>query len=411
MRYIENQLRDAGIIVPLISNDASPKGHNAPGTGIGQVDIYGHDSYPLGFDCASPSTWPSGDLPTYFREDHLEQSPTTPYTVPENQGGSFDPPGGVGFEKCAALLNEEFERVFYKNNYAAGVTIFNIYMLYGGTNWGNIGHPGGYTSYDYGSVIREDRAVDREKYSELKLQANFLKVSPGYLTAAPASSSSTGVYNTNPEVVTTPLIGANGSFFIVRHSDYSSQESSSYTLSLPTSQGTISAPQLGGSLTLNGRDSKVHVTDYPVGNSKLLYSTAEIFTWQEFEDKTVLVVYGGPSELHELAVLEASNGSLVEGHGVTIKKTNSSLVAQWQTSTDRRIVQVGDLYIYILGKADTFSGSERHADFVRRPKLCVQLLGSRNNGRGHHSQRAVPGPLSISRWRHDLGQGRLQQDD
>lgn len=68
------------------------------------------------------------------------------------QGGSFDPPGGVGFEKCAALLNYEFERVFYKNNYAAGVTLFSLYMIFGGTNWGNIGHPGGYTSYDYGAV-------------------------------------------------------------------------------------------------------------------------------------------------------------------------------------------------------------------------------------------------------------------
>lgn len=45
------------------------------------------------------------------------------------QGGSFDPWGGSTFEQCAALTNHEFERVFYKNNIAAGVTIFNIYMV------------------------------------------------------------------------------------------------------------------------------------------------------------------------------------------------------------------------------------------------------------------------------------------
>jgi hypothetical protein len=28
----------------------------------------------------------------------------------------------------------------------------NFYMTYGGTNWGNIGYPGVYTSYDYGAV-------------------------------------------------------------------------------------------------------------------------------------------------------------------------------------------------------------------------------------------------------------------
>ena len=44
------------------------------------------------------------------------------------QGGGFDPPGGAGFDKCYDLTNHEFARIFYKNNLAAGVTIFNIYM-------------------------------------------------------------------------------------------------------------------------------------------------------------------------------------------------------------------------------------------------------------------------------------------
>lgn len=164
-----------------------------------------------------------------------------------------------------------------------------------------------------------------------------------------ANSSSTGVYNTNSDILTTPVLGSNGSFFIIRHSDYTSQAFSNYTMSLPTSAGTVSIPQLGGSLSLNGRDSKVHVTDYPVGDSKLLYSTAEIFTWQVFDNKTVLVLYGGPDELHELAISGASGGTVLEGDGVTIQQTNSSVVAQWQTSAARRVVQFGDLFVYILG--------------------------------------------------------------
>lgn len=46
MQYVIDQARNAGIVVPMLSNDASPKGHNVPGSGTGQVDIYGHDSYP-----------------------------------------------------------------------------------------------------------------------------------------------------------------------------------------------------------------------------------------------------------------------------------------------------------------------------------------------------------------------------
>lgn len=44
--------------------------------------------------------------------------------------------------QCYELLNQEQERVFFKNNYAAGVTIMSLYMIFGGTNWGNLGHPG-----------------------------------------------------------------------------------------------------------------------------------------------------------------------------------------------------------------------------------------------------------------------------
>jgi hypothetical protein len=40
MQYVEDQLRRAGVDVPLISNDAYAGGHNAPGTGVGAVDIY-----------------------------------------------------------------------------------------------------------------------------------------------------------------------------------------------------------------------------------------------------------------------------------------------------------------------------------------------------------------------------------
>lgn len=48
MQYVEDQARNAGIIVPFISNDADSNnlGHNAPGSGTGAVDIYGHDDYP-----------------------------------------------------------------------------------------------------------------------------------------------------------------------------------------------------------------------------------------------------------------------------------------------------------------------------------------------------------------------------
>ncbi|KAL7947203.1 glycoside hydrolase family 35 protein [Trichoderma barbatum] len=361
-QYVIDQARKAGIIVPMINNDAFPGGTSAPGTGLGSVDIYGHDAYPVGFDCAHPYTWPENGLPTTYRQQHLSMSPNTPFSLIEFQAGSFDPFGGWGFEQCSTLVNHEFERVFYKNNMAAGVTIFNLYMIFGGTNWGNLGHPGGYTSYDYGSCIREDRTVDREKYSELKLQGQFMKVSPGYMTTTPGNATQ-GVYSDNQDITITPLLAEEGgNFFVVRHTNYSSTESTSYTVKLPTSVGEIAIPQQGGSLTLNGRDSKFHVTDYPVGSHTLLYSTAEIFTWKAFTDKTVLVLYGGAGELHEYAVknvftsARATKVNKIEGNDVAIHTTKDlTIVIQWTASSDRQVIQLGDLVIYMVDRNSAYN--------------------------------------------------------
>ncbi|KAK1655965.1 family 35 glycosyl hydrolase [Colletotrichum phormii] len=354
-QYVIDQARKAGVVVPLISNDARPAGHNAPGTGVGAVDIYGHDGYPLGFDCANPNTWPDNKLPTNYHALHLQQSPSTPYSILEFQGGSFDPYAGPGFEKCAALLNHEFERVFYKNNFGAGVTIYNLYMIFGGTNWGNLGHPGGYTSYDYGAAITEERSVSREKYSELKLEAQFMKVSPSYLTTTPANLT-VGVYSATPDITVTPLLGnGTGSFFVVRHSNYSSVATTDYTLRLPTSQGTITIPQSRDLLQLTRRDSKIVVTDYPVGNTTLLYSTAEIFTWKRYKNQTVLVVYSGPGETHEIAIKSTVTPFLVEGTSVDHNYVKNTLLLAWETSSTRRVVKVDNLVIYILDRNSAYN--------------------------------------------------------
>ncbi|KAK1239242.1 hypothetical protein MKX08_006303 [Trichoderma sp. CBMAI-0020] len=374
MQFVIDQAREGGITVPLINNDAFAGGTSAPGTGLGSVDIYGWDAYPVGFDCAHPYTWPDNGLPVGQHDTHQRISPNTPFSLIEFQGGAFDPYGGWGFEQCSTLVNHEFERVFYKNNFASGVTIFNIYMIFGGTNWGNLGHSGGYTSYDYGASIREDRTVDREKYSEVKLQAQFLKVSPGYITTTPGNLTQ-GVYSDNKDISITPLLAKeNGNFFVVRHTNYSSLDSTSYTVKLPTSAGEFTIPQQGGTLTLSGRDSKFHVTDYPVGNFTLLYSTAEIFTWKQFDNRTVLVLYGGAGELHEFAVknpfgsTKAGKINKIEGKGVAVHTAQDlTLVLQFTASTDRQVIQLGNLVIYMVDRnaaynywVPTLPGSGNH---------------------------------------------------
>ncbi len=82
-----------------------------PGTGLGAIDLYGSDSYPVGFDCSNPYNWKSSDVPSNEYSSFRSESSTTPPMIPEFQGGSLDQWGGVGFDNCAILTNEEFERV------------------------------------------------------------------------------------------------------------------------------------------------------------------------------------------------------------------------------------------------------------------------------------------------------------
>lgn len=104
MAYVEEQFRRSGIVVPYMVND-NLQGNFAPGKPAA-MDIYGFDNYPLLFDCANPQEWPNNDqpihnhgLPTYYTANHTLHSPLTPFSIPEFQGGSFDPWGGWGNEQ------------------------------------------------------------------------------------------------------------------------------------------------------------------------------------------------------------------------------------------------------------------------------------------------------------------------
>ncbi|KAK3298537.1 glycoside hydrolase family 35 protein [Chaetomium fimeti] len=356
MQYVEDQARRAGVVVPFINNDAWNAGHNAPGTGVGEVDIYGQDLYPLDINC-DDMAWDKGSLRDSLYSSHLNTSPSTPYAMPEFQGGVVDYWGGSGFARCAERFNHEQSRVFYKNNFAAGVKIFNLYMIYGGTNWGNLGYDRGYTSYDYAAAIAEDRTIAREKYSELKLQAQFFKVSPGYLEATPDLKPTPGFYSPNQEITVTAVVGPEGSFYVTRKTAYKDPGPVSYTLKLPTSKGVITIPHLGGTLTMPGRDTRIHVTDYPVGDTTLVYCTGEVFTWQEYEGQTILVVYGGMGETHELLMKRTALGMFTKtSPGVKTKQDGQHLYAQWKTTEDEeQFIRAGNLYIYLIAREAAYN--------------------------------------------------------
>ncbi|KAJ0329240.1 hypothetical protein COL5a_004476 [Colletotrichum fioriniae] len=355
MEFMEDQFRRNGIEVPLIGNDAVPLGNWAPGSGKGELDIYAHDAYPFYKGCDHPTDWT--DLTalslTYTYRNHLQQSPSSPYAVLEYQGGAPDPWGGVGLDKCAAKINQDFTRVFVKELVSRSIKILNLYMTYGGTNWGNMGHSEGYTSYDHGASIRENRGIDREKYSEAKIEAHFLRVSEAYLTAIPQNATSTEFVST-PELRVVPIVGDKTRFYVVRHTDYTSLNRTSYRLNLPTSAGNISVPLLGGDLSLHGRDSKIHITDHDVGGTSLIYSSAEIFTWKTYGNKTLLILYGGGGEEHEFAVPSSLGKPQFEGSNATTRAYGSFRAVHWLVQERRQVVHFETLEIHLLWRNDAY---------------------------------------------------------
>lgn len=232
-------------------------------------------------------------------------------------------------------------------------------MTYGGTNWGNLGYQGGDTSYDYGAAITEDRHVWREKYSEQKLEANFLKDSPSFLTAIPGITSNGSYVNTSA-IATTPLFGTEDStnFYVVRHADFTSLANTTYRLSVSTTYGNVTIPQLGGNLSLNGRDSKIHVTDYDIGGVNLIYCTADILTWAKADSgRRVLIMYGGANEAHEFALPDhMGKPSMSSGSNTKVEKRGPTWTVQWSVIPERQIVRFPhvNLDVYLLWRNEAY---------------------------------------------------------
>jgi len=184
-----------------------------------------------------------------------------------------------------------------------------------------------------------------------------LKVSPAYLTATPGTGVN-GSHGAPSSIAVTPLYG-NGTytnFYLIRHANFSSISSTEYKLQLSTSTGNISIPQLGGHLTLNGRDSKFHVTDYDLDGINLIYSTAEILTWARGHGSArVLILYGGAGEVHEFALSrQLGKPTVVEGSDITITTKGQAWVIKWNVEKNRRVIRVSGLEIYLLWRNEAY---------------------------------------------------------
>ncbi|CAG8313285.1 unnamed protein product [Penicillium nalgiovense] len=287
MEQIKAAFSDAGIIVPSSHNE---KGMRSMSWSTdyqdvgGAVNIYGLDSYPGGLSCTNPNT--GFNLVRTYYQWFQNYSSSQPEYLPEFEGGWFSAWGGSFYDQCSTELSPEFADVYYKNNIGSRVTLHNIYMVMGATSWGQSAAPVVYTSYDYSAPMRETREI-RDKLKQTKLVGLFTRVSSGLLQTQ-MEGNGTG-YTSDASIYTWALRNpeTHAGFYVLAHSTSSSRAVTTTSLNVNTTAGALTIPNI----ELAGRQSKIIVTDYQIGDgSSLLYSSAEVLTYATL-DVDVIVFY------------------------------------------------------------------------------------------------------------------------
>lgn len=318
----------------------------------GNVDVLGLDNYPLCWSCdQSECTGVSNDynLVEYYSW-FQRNTPNQPSLMPEFQGGRYNPLDGDAGQ-CLEPMGPEFRNLFYRHNIDQKVTAMILYTLFGGTNWGWMAAPFIGTSYDYAAPIAEDRTL-RDSWYETKSLALFTRVAEDLREADRVGNSTT--YTTNDEVISTELRNkaTGGAFYIARHADSVTGKPVSFKLHVDTSVGNFTIPQKDGEIELNAREAKIVPTDFRFSGQKLLYSTAEVFTYVELDGKPTVALWVPNGEGGEFLLEGSANisATAVPSDSVKFHQSEHGLIVNFANQTGTTVVDTEKARFVILDR-------------------------------------------------------------
>ncbi|KAK4139805.1 glycoside hydrolase superfamily [Dichotomopilus funicola] len=331
MEALEKNARDNGIVVPLVHNMPNMNGrswskdYDTVGAG-GNVDIYGLDSYPQCWSCVQEEC---GSTPTPFGVldyyDHFQLvSPNQPSFMPEFQGGALNPWNGPS-GGCRERTGVDFVNFYYRDTISQHVTMLNLYMIYGGTNWGWLAAPFLGSSYDYSAAISEDRSVG-DKYYELKNLGLFTRVADELAYTERIGNGTDYTNNTNLHTaeLRNPETGAG--FYVIRHDDTASDAEEWYAWQVNCSLGQFFVPKISSAFVLSGNEAKIMVADFHFGEHTLSYSSVEVLTYSVIDEKPVLVLWAPVGRSGEFHLRGATNGTIVSGQAVTLVSDEEGMI-------------------------------------------------------------------------------------
>ncbi|KAK3904862.1 beta-galactosidase [Staphylotrichum tortipilum] len=348
MEKLKANARRNGITVPLTHNmpNQNAKSWSADYDTVhagGNVDIYGLDSYPQCWSCdttvcgnASTTPWP---LPSYLPH-FLSTSPTQPPFIPEFQGGALNPwtgpPGG-----CSSRFGAAFANVYYRYAISQRVGMLNLYMLYGGTNWGWLAAPQLGSSYDYAAAIGEDRGLG-EKYFEGKSLGLFLRVAGGEIAGAErVGEGGEGVYTNSTRVGVVELRNNDTGtrFYVVRQNEAGGAKEEWFAMRVQTKVGEFWVPRVGSAVVMRGDEAKVLVVDWEFAGEMLYYATAEVLTYSVVDGRPVLVLWTPRGRSGEFYLRAATSGRIVAGPPVTIVSQEHGMAVAYIQKEDMTVLE------------------------------------------------------------------------
>ncbi|KAK4150853.1 glycoside hydrolase superfamily [Chaetomidium leptoderma] len=359
MEKLKDNARKNGIVVPLmhnIPNHGKPswsKDYDTVGAG-GNVDIYGLDSYPQCWSCLLEAC---GDVTPWAVSDYFGQfqlaSPKQPSFMPEFQAGAMNPWDGPA-GGCKERMGVEFVNFYYRDNIAQGVTVLNLYMMYGGTNWGWLAAPIVGSSYDYAAAISEDRSIG-DKFYEIKNFGLFTRVADEL-----AFTDRVGMgteYTNNTNLFTTelrnPKTGAG--FYVIRHAQTDSVSEEWFAIQVNTSIGQFWMPKISSALVMSGHERRILVTDFHFGNNTLYYATPEVLAHSIIDGKSILVLWTPLGRNAEFYLQGATNGTFSGGQAVTFSKSEKGVIVGYTQKEGMSVLDFdNDVRVVIMDRKTAY---------------------------------------------------------
>ena len=236
------------------------------------------------------------EIPPAIEKLRKEQ-PSAPLGITELQGGWFAQIGGK-LSVDQEGVNGAQLNALTKSILEMGVTYFNYYMGYGGTNF-DWAAKTLTTSYDYAAPIREPGGL-WEKYYAARGIGEFLRMFGTLLTRAVPSKEACKC--TNSDVSVSERTNGGSAVLFVRANTEAEHH---FKVTFPDPSGaagrTFTIPR-EGELVLGPREMKALPVCVPVAGTRLLYTSAEVLSQGVNGDRHFLVVYDEPGRQVEIAL-------------------------------------------------------------------------------------------------------------